>query len=121
MRAYPPGLVDSTWPRSPPSRGPAAARWRRYGYRAWWGLPALPKLNIDEPARSGSTSSASRSTGCGSAPMAGASMSREEVPDEFWQDFRTRVKAVDPDAYIVAEIWHEKPRATCAATCTTRS
>ena len=34
----------------------------------------------------------------------------EEVPDEFWREFRKRVKAVDPEAYIVAEIWIEKPQ-----------
>ncbi|WP_069790491.1 glycoside hydrolase family 13 protein [Cyanobacterium sp. IPPAS B-1200] len=35
---------------------------------------------------------------------------RLDVPNEieeegFWQEFRTRVKAVNPDAYIVGEIW----------------
>ena len=34
----------------------------------------------------------------------------EEVPADFWREFRQRVKAVDPDAYIVAEVWHEKPQ-----------
>ena len=51
-----------------------------YGYRAWWDLPALPKLNIDEPARSASTSSASPSTGSAWVPTAGASMSRWRSP-----------------------------------------
>ena len=32
-----------------------------------------------------------------------------EMPDDFWREFRRRVKAVDPNAYIVAEIWHEAP------------
>jgi glycosidase len=35
---------------------------------------------------------------------------RLDVPNEvteegFWQEFRTRVKAINPDAYIVGEIW----------------
>jgi cyclomaltodextrinase / maltogenic alpha-amylase / neopullulanase len=30
--------------------------------------------------------------------------------DEFWREFRRRVKAVNPDAYIVGEIWHEAQR-----------
>ena len=30
--------------------------------------------------------------------------------DEFWREFRRRVKAVNPEAYIVAEIWHEDHR-----------
>ena len=38
LHAYPP-------PGTPPSE---------FGYEAWWGLPALPKLNTDNP-RSAST------------------------------------------------------------------
>jgi neopullulanase len=30
--------------------------------------------------------------------------------DSFWREFRRRVKAVNPEAYIVAEVWHEAPR-----------
>jgi neopullulanase len=30
--------------------------------------------------------------------------------DSFWQEFRRRVKAANPDAYIVAEIWQEAKR-----------
>jgi len=33
----------------------------------------------------------------------------EEIPDQFWREFRQRVKAVDPECYIVAEIWEAKP------------
>ncbi len=37
---------------------------------------------------------------------------RLDVPEEiadpgFWQEFRRRCRAVDPDAYLVGEIWHE--------------
>ena len=33
-----------------------------------------------------------------------------EIHDEaFWQEFRRRCRAVNPDAYIVGEIWHEAP------------
>ena len=79
------------------------------GYTAWWDLPALPKLNTSDP-------------GCRAYLMEvaeywirfGADGWRldvaEEVPDEFWREFRTRVKAIDPDAYIVAEIWNENAR-----------
>jgi cyclomaltodextrinase len=39
---------------------------------------------------------------------------RLDVPEEvhtpgFWEEFRTRVKAIKPDAYIVGEIWHAAP------------
>ncbi|WP_138495098.1 alpha-glycosidase [Paenibacillus pinistramenti] len=30
-----------------------------------------------------------------------------EVDHYFWREFRQRVKAVNPDAYILGEIWHE--------------
>jgi neopullulanase len=30
--------------------------------------------------------------------------------DEFWREFRRRVRAVNPEAYIVGEIWHEAQR-----------
>jgi len=30
--------------------------------------------------------------------------------DAFWQEFRRRVKAINPDAYIVGEIWEESQR-----------
>jgi neopullulanase len=30
--------------------------------------------------------------------------------DDFWREFRRRVRAVNPEAYIVAEIWHEDHR-----------
>jgi glycosidase len=40
--------------------------------------------------------------------MAGASMCPTEVETEgFWQEFRDRIKAVNPEAYIVGEIWTE--------------
>ena len=32
-----------------------------------------------------------------------------EVPDDFWREFRQHVRAINPDAYIVAEIWQEHP------------
>ena len=40
---------------------------------------------------------------------------RLDVPNEidddsFWQEFRRRVKAINPDAYIVGEIWDEPSR-----------
>ena len=37
-------------------------------------------------------------------------MAAEIDDDEFWREFRRRVKAIDPEAYIVAEIWHEDHR-----------
>jgi len=78
------------------------------GYRAWWDLPALPKLNTDNPhVRDYLLDVADHWIRFGAdgwrldVP--------EEVPDRFWRAFRERVKAANAEAYIVAEIWHEKP------------
>jgi cyclomaltodextrinase len=82
---------------------------RRLGYRAWWGLPALPKLNTSNPqVREHLLSVAEHWLRFGIDGW------RLDVPTEirdeaFWQDFRRRCRAINPDAYIVGEIWHEAP------------
>ena len=81
---------------------------RHLGYRAWWDLPALPKLNTDNPHM--------RAYLLGAAEhwlRFGIDGWRLDVAEEidagFWREFRQRVRAVNPEAYIVAEIWREKP------------
>lgn len=80
------------------------------GYAAWWNLKALPKLNTFNPQvreyimRVGEYWIAQ-----------GADGWRLDVPgeiddDSFWQEFRARVKALNPAAYIVGEIWHRADR-----------
>ncbi|MGZ8474678.1 MAG: glycoside hydrolase family 13 protein [Candidatus Limnocylindria bacterium] len=79
------------------------------GYRAWWDLPALPKLNTDNPvAREYLMGVAEHWTRFGIDGW------RLDVPREietpgFWEEFRGRVRAINPDAYIVAEVWQERP------------
>ncbi len=111
MRPYPwPGDVDDApdepaLDRTDDDRGDESLR--RYGYRAWWGLPALPKLNTANPAV--------REYLLGVAEhwlRFGIDGWRLDVPTEirdegFWQAFRRRCRAVNPDAYLVGEIWHE--------------
>lgn len=80
------------------------------GYRGWWNLPALPKFNTDTPAV--------REFLFGIAEYwikFGIDGWRLDVAgeiddDEFWREFRRRVRAVNPEAYIVGEIWHEAQR-----------
>ena len=82
---------------------------RSLGYRAWWGLPPLPKLNTANPAV--------REHLLGAAEhwlRFGIDGWRLDVPTEiddgaFWAAFRERCRAVNPDAYLVGEIWHEGP------------
>jgi len=78
------------------------------GYRAWWDLPALPKLNTDNPVvREYLMGAAEHWTRFGIDGW------RLDVPGEittpgFWEEFRQRVRAINPDAYIVGEIWQER-------------
>ncbi len=80
------------------------------GYQAWWDLPALPKLNTSAPAvREFIWNIATQWIEFGIDGW------RLDVPteiddDEFWREFRRRVKALNPEAYIVGEIWHESKR-----------
>ena len=79
------------------------------GYRAWWDLPALPKLNTGDPhVREMLLSAAEHWL------RAGIDGWRLDVPEEiddppFWREFRRRVRAVNPEAYIVGEIWRIAP------------
>ncbi len=79
------------------------------GYRAWWGLPALPKINTDHPAAREYLLSVGEHW-----LRFGIDGWRLDVPDEiddraFWQEFRRRCRAINPEAYLVGEIWEEAP------------
>jgi len=99
-----------------PSEAAAAAlvagqgSWEAVGYSAWWNLPALPKFNTDCPAvREFLLSVATRWMEFGIDGW------RLDVPneiddDEFWREFRRRVRAINPEAYIVGEVWGEAER-----------
>ena len=79
-------------------------------YDAWWNIPALPEFNTDtEAVREFLWDVATYWV------EQGIDGWRLDVPDEidddsFWQEFRRRVKAVNPDAYIVGELWREAKR-----------
>ena len=79
-------------------------------YAAWWNIPALPKLNTRNPAVRDFL------WGVGQYWVEqGIDGWRLDVPneiddDEFWREFRRRVKGVNPEAYIVGEIWGDAHR-----------
>lgn len=79
-------------------------------YACWFDLPALPKFNTDAPAVREFL------WGVGQYWVDyGIDGWRLDVPneiddDEFWHEFRRRVKGANPDAYIVGEIWHDARR-----------
>ena len=79
-------------------------------YECWWNFPALPKFNTDCPDVREYLFSVGEYW-----MKRGIDGWRLDVPNEidddsFWQEFRRRVKAVNPDAYIVGEIWDEPDR-----------
>ncbi len=94
---------------APGQAGAGASSLERLGYQAWWGLPALPKLNTDyEPVRDYLLNVAEHWIRFGIDGW------RLDVPEEiadaaFWQAFRTRVRSVNPEAYLVGEIWRIAP------------
>ncbi len=95
-----------------PAAGPPDDSWslREYGYRAWRNLPALPRLNIANPeVRAFLFEVAERWIRFGADGWR-LDVAAQIDDDEFWREFRRRVRAVNPEAYIVAEIWREAPR-----------
>jgi neopullulanase len=88
---------------------PGGPSLERLGYRAWWDIPALPKLNTDhQDVREHLWSVAEHCLRFGIDGW------RLDVPTEiedeaFWQEFRRRCRAVNPDAYLVGEIWDVAP------------
>ena len=79
-------------------------------YDCWWGYPALPKFNTDNPDVRDYLFSVGEYW-----MKRGIDGWRLDVPNEidddsFWQEFRRRIKAINPNAYIVGEIWDEPSR-----------
>ena len=89
---------------------PVCAYDKTPNYRCWWNLPALPKFNTNNPeVREMLFSVAEYWT------KKGIDGWRLDVPNEidddsFWREFRTRVKKINSDAYIVGEIWDPPAR-----------
>ena len=78
---------------------------REPNYAAWWGLHALPKFNTDSPAAREFLLGVGRHW-----VEQGIDGWRLDVPaeikdDNFWREFRLRVKDANPKAFIVGEIW----------------
>ena len=74
-------------------------------YAAWWDMPALPEFNTDNPDVRRFILDVARHW-----IEFGADGWRLDVPgdiddDDFWREFRQVVKAANPEAYLVGEIW----------------
>jgi cyclomaltodextrinase len=77
------------------------------GYGAWWGLPALPKFNIKTPAVREYLLGIGRRWVDFGIDGWRLDVANEIDDDSFWREFRRRVRASNPDAYIVGEVWTE--------------
>ena len=76
-------------------------------YDCWWGFHTLPKLNYHHPE----VEEYFLNVATYWLREAGVDGWRLDVPNEviqsFWPKFRRAVKAVNPNAYIVGEIWDD--------------
>jgi cyclomaltodextrinase len=109
LRAYPePAAGSNAFPWEDASRSGSRSL-EALGYRAWWDLPALPKLNIRNPdVRSYIFNVAEHWLRFGADGWR-LDVAQEIDDADFWAEFRWRVKSVSADAYLVGEIWHEAP------------
>ena len=82
----------------------------KLGYDAWWGIPALPKFNTRNPEVREFIFKAAEHWIRFGADGWRLDVAGEIDDDSFWQEFRTRIKAINPEAYIVGEIWHDAQR-----------
>ena len=88
------------WPLHPYS-GAAGQQ----NYAAWWDLPALPKLRVENPDVQAYLWQVVEFW-----TEKGIDGWRLDVPEEiqvpgFWEEFRRRVKRINPEAYVVGEVW----------------
>ena len=79
-------------------------------YLGWWGHKSLPKFNTTNLAVRRYLMEVARYW-----IEQGADGWRLDVPNEidddsFWAEFRHTVKSINPDAYLVGEIWTADPR-----------
>jgi len=80
-----------------------------YQYNSWWGFKTLPDVDETDPGflnfTCGETGIVRRriSEGAGGWRLDVA----DELPDEFLDALRTAVKAEDPDAMVLGEVWED--------------
>ncbi|MDZ4700771.1 MAG: glycoside hydrolase family 13 protein [Rhodothermales bacterium] len=99
-------FVVKNWPLNPYPR----AVGEPLNYEAWWNLPALPCLNtrnLDVQEYIFSVATHWLEFGIDGWRL---DVPAEIDDDVFWQTFRKRVRAVNPEAYICGEIWEDARR-----------
>jgi cyclomaltodextrinase / maltogenic alpha-amylase / neopullulanase len=109
LRPYPTPQEEREMARAAGAHRQGDVTLNHLGYRAWWDLPALPKLNTNNPFMREHLMGAVEHWlrfGIDGWRLDVA----EEIDAGFWREFRQRVRGINPEAYIVAEIWHERPQ-----------
>lgn len=86
--------------------------WYHFGntdteYDCWWGIKILPKLNHENPVcRKFFTGSAGIGARYVSEGIGGWRLDvADELSNTFLEEFRRSVKAVNPEALIIGEVW----------------
>ena len=74
-------------------------------YAAWYGFASMPKLNVlNPPTHDYLLSLVNYWTT--TVPLAGMRLDvANEVAPQFWRDLRVRAKTINPDLWIVGEVW----------------
>jgi len=85
-------------------------------YQAWWGVRALPEFNTGNPEVREFLMSVGEYW-----VERGIDGWRLDVPEDietpgFWEEFRRRTRAINPDLYLVGEIWGHAPGWTADGT-----
>lgn len=80
-----------------------------HDYRSWWGFDTLPEVDELSPRFmdyiAGEKGIIARWLACG---IAGWRLDvADELPDEFMDALRRRLKAIDPDALLLGEVWED--------------
>jgi cyclomaltodextrinase / maltogenic alpha-amylase / neopullulanase len=74
-------------------------------YEAWFGFPSMPKVNLANPDAKAYMLNVP-TFWHERADIAGWRLDvANEVPMWFWREFRSHVKSLDPDNWIVGEVW----------------
>lgn len=89
-----------------PLRPYNSSKTRPANYGAWWNNPALPKINVRNPGARAYLLECARYWVEFGIDGWRLDVAEEIDDDDFWREFRQTVKQANPEAYIVAEIWH---------------
>ena len=80
-------------------------------YNSWWGFGTLPQLrakeNVDVQKHLFEVTEYWTRQGIDGWRL---DVPNEIDSDDFWRTFRQKVRAINPEAYIVGELWHEADR-----------